>query len=165
MGVHGLVRLYGHLWRWNVGTNLCENKFRKQNSVHIVFHSNLKLYLMWNHFCCRPVSQFCSYTYRCLNPMEKEAGLVEEIYWAALVKPEEKSRSCNKQSCPPGILSYILSSKFCRILQQMTYMSRDDKYLQHSLSRYDLFRTLSLHLVDCKLDCNTQQNQKDILIS
>ena len=39
--------------------------------------------------------------------MEKEAGLVEEIYWAALVKPEEKSRSCNKQSCPPGILSYI----------------------------------------------------------
>uniref|UniRef100_A0A0P5WCA6 A disintegrin and metalloproteinase with thrombospondin motifs n=3 Tax=Daphnia magna TaxID=35525 RepID=A0A0P5WCA6_9CRUS len=33
--------------------------------------------------------------------MEKEAGLVEETYCAALAKPEEKSRACNKQSCPP----------------------------------------------------------------
>ena len=33
--------------------------------------------------------------------MEKEAGLVEETYCAALEKPEEKSRACNKQSCPP----------------------------------------------------------------
>lgn len=33
--------------------------------------------------------------------MEKEAGLVEETYCAGLEKPREKSRVCNKQSCPP----------------------------------------------------------------
>jgi hypothetical protein len=46
--------------------------------------------------------------------MEKEAGLVEEIYCAALVKPEEKSRSCNKQSCPPR---YIILHFVVQILQ------------------------------------------------
>ena len=39
--------------------------------------------------------------------MEKEAGLVEETYCAALVKPEEKSRSCNKQSCPPRYVNIL----------------------------------------------------------
>ena len=105
MGVHGLVRLYGHLWRWNAGTYVCKNKFRKPNSVHIVFHSNLKLYLMWNYFC---VALFLQVSQpKC---MEKEAGLVEETYCASLVKPEEKSRSCNKQSCPPRyvILHFVV---------------------------------------------------------
>ena len=46
--------------------------------------------------------------------MEKEAGLVEEIYCAALVKPEEKLRSCNKQSCPPR---YIILHFVVQILQ------------------------------------------------
>ena len=85
---------------WSVCTATCgggtqvqtcaKNKFRKQNSVHIVFHFNLKFLQVSQPKC-----------------MEKEAGLVEETYCAALVKPEEKSRSCNKQSCPPRYVNIL----------------------------------------------------------